>query len=251
MLAWDRFSCDGAELSPPRPRFCRSVFTGGRIEYNCNPSKAALTLPSFWPIFNGTMNEVLYVEDSTTSQVLMRKYLDGMVSLTVVPSLDGAIQMLRDRRFKLMITDYNFPEGNSLQLIQYARTSPVHHQMPVIVISSSMDGPMLTRILRAGANDGQAKPLRLAEFRTLVEQMLTAPYVRSLDHPVIDVTCFQWRTSSGVHEYCPELNSIVTGSTREDADNLMRAALQEHCGLEGIALGNTNDELVVRHMIHS
>jgi CheY-like chemotaxis protein len=197
------------------------------------------------------MNEVLYVEDSTTSQILMKKYLEGIASLTLAPSLDAAIHLLRERRFKLMIADYNFPEGNSLQLIQHVRTSPIHHQMPVIVISSSMDGPMLTRILRAGANDGQAKPIRVPEFRALVIQMLSAPYVRSLDHPVVDVTCFQWRSHLGVHEFCPELNLMVTGPTREDVVDRMRAAHQQHCGQEGVALGNISDELIVRHMIHS
>jgi two-component system chemotaxis response regulator CheY len=197
------------------------------------------------------MIDVLYVEDSTTAQVLMRKYLEGIASLTIAPSLDAAIQLLRERRFKLMIADYNFREGNSLQLIQYVRTSPMHHQMPVIVISSSMDGPMLTRILRAGANDGQAKPLHVAEFRTLVTQMLSAPYVRSLEHPVIDVTCFQWRSHLGVHEFCPELNLMVTGATREEAVDQMRAALRQHGGREEVPLGNISDELIVRHMINS
>lgn len=197
------------------------------------------------------MNDVLYVEDSTTSQILMRKCLEGMVSLTIASSLDAAIQLLRDRRFKLMIADYNFPEGNSLQLIQYVRTSPVHYQMPVIVISSSMDGPMLTRVLRVGANDGQAKPLHAAEFRALVAQMLSAPYVRSLEHPVIDVTCFQWRSHVGVHEFCPEINLLVTGATMDDADERMRTALQQHCEREQATLGNISDERIVRHMISS
>jgi two-component system chemotaxis response regulator CheY len=196
------------------------------------------------------MNEVLYVEDSTTSQILMKKYLEGMVTLTLAPSLEAAIQLLRDRRFNLMIADYNFPEGNSLQLIQYVRSSPLHHQMPVIVISSSMDGPMLTRILRAGANDGQAKPIRVPDFRAIVARMLSAPYVRSLEHPVIDVSCFQWRSHQGVHEFCPELNLIITGSTREDVADRMRAALQQRCE-QGISLGSINDELIVRHMVHS
>ncbi len=197
------------------------------------------------------MNEVLYVEDSTTSQLLMRKYLEGIAALAIAPSLDAAVQLLRERRFKLMIADYNFPEGNSLQLIQYVRTSPVHHNMPVIVISSSMDGPMLTRILRAGANDGQLKPLRIAEFRALVTQMLAAPFFRSLDHPVIDVFCFQWRSHLGVHQFCPELNLTVTGPTKEEAGDRMRAALREYSGREGVTLGRISDGLIVRHMIDS
>jgi CheY-like chemotaxis protein len=196
------------------------------------------------------MNEVLYVEDSSTSQILMKKYLEGMVALTLAPSLDVAIQQLRDRRFNLMIADYNFPEGNSLQLIQYVRSSPIHHHMPVIVISSSMDGPMLTRILRAGANDGQPKPIRVTEFRTLVAKMLSTPYYRSLEHPVIDVSCFQWRSHQGVHEFCPELNLTITGPTREDVADRMRAALQQRCE-QGMTLGSINDELIVRHMVHS
>jgi CheY-like chemotaxis protein len=68
------------------------------------------------------MNEVLYVEDSSTSQILMKKYLEGMAALTLAPTLDAAIQLLRERRFNLMIADYHFPEGNSLQLIQYVRS---------------------------------------------------------------------------------------------------------------------------------
>ena len=196
------------------------------------------------------MNEVLYVEDSTTSQILMKKYLEKMATLTIASSLDAAIQLLRDRRFNLMIADYNFHEGNSLQLIQYVRSSPMHHRMPVIVISSSMDGSMLTRILRAGANDGQEKPLRVVEFRGMVAQMLTVPYVRSLDHPVIDVSCFEWRSHQGVHEFCPELNLTITGATREDVADRMRDALQKHCA-QGVAMGGIGDELIVRHMIHS
>ena len=173
-----------------------------------------------------------------------------MATLTIASSLDAAIQLLRDRRFNLMIADYNFPEGNSLQLIQYVRSSPMHHRMPVIVISSSMDGSMLTRILRAGANDGQEKPLRVVEFRGMVAQMLTVPYVRSLDHPVIDVSCFEWRSHQGVHEFCPELNLTITGATREDVADRMRDALQKHCA-QGVAMGGIGDELIVRHMIHS
>jgi hypothetical protein len=68
---------------------------------------------------------------------------------------------------------------------------------------------------------------------------------------VVDVTCFQWRSHLGVHEFCPELNLMVTGPTREDVVDRMRAALQQHCGQEGVALGNISDEIIARHMINS
>jgi CheY-like chemotaxis protein len=195
------------------------------------------------------MDEVLYVDHSTTSQTLVGKYLDGIASLTFATSIDAAIQILGERRFKLMVAGYDFAEGNILEIIQHVRTSPVHGQMPVIIISSSLDETLLTRILRAGANDGMSKPLNVPVFQAMVARMLAEPYVRSLEYRVIDVACFQWRTNLGVCEFCPELNLTITGATREDVTNRMRAALQEHGYRDGVALGNTGNEVVVRHEV--
>ena len=196
------------------------------------------------------MSEVLYVEDSTTSQILMRRFLEGIAELTIASSLEAALQLLREHRFDLMVADYNFPEGNSLQLIQFVRSAPMHHKMPVIVVSSSMGAPMLTRILKIGANDGLAKPLKPADFRATVVRMLAKPYVRHLEHPVVDVSCFQWRSSQGIHQFCPELNLTITGPTSEDVAERMRAALQQHGAGDG-KMGNIAEELIVRHMVDS
>jgi DNA-binding response OmpR family regulator len=195
------------------------------------------------------MNEVLYVAHSTTSQKLVVRYLEGVASVALAPSLAAAGDLLRDRRFSLLIAGYNFPEGDCLQLIQYVRSSPVHSRMPVIVLSSSMDSPTLTRVLRAGANDGLAKPVHVPEFRAMVTRMLSAPYVRSLDHPVIDVTCFRWRSPGRFSEYCPELGLLITGPTAEDTLERMRTALQQRGGMAGVRLGETSEEAVVRHLV--
>jgi two-component system chemotaxis response regulator CheY len=194
------------------------------------------------------MSEVLYVEDSTTSQILMRRFLEGIAEVTIASSLEAALQLLREHRFDLMVADYNFPEGNSLQLIQFVRSAPMHHQMPVIVVSSSMGAPMLTRILKIGANDGLAKPLKPADFRATVVRMLAKPYVRHLEHPVVDVSCFQWRSSDGIHQFCPELNLIINGPTIEDVAERMCAALKQH-GASGGQMGNLSEERIFRHMV--
>jgi CheY-like chemotaxis protein len=195
------------------------------------------------------MDEILYVDHSSTSQILMRKYLEGVASLTPAASVDAAIALLADHKFQLMIAGYDFAEGNALPLIEYIRASQAHKKMPVIVISSSMDDSLFTRIIRAGANDGMAKPLQVEAFRAMVTRMLTSPYVRHLENQVIDVSCFRWHSTRGVCEYCPELDITVTGSTKEEAAALMSAALQK-CGIrEGMMLGNTSNETVVRHEV--
>src|SRR3954469_4183343 len=145
------------------------------------------------------MKQVLYVEDSATSQLLMRKYVSGLCELTITPSLRTAVSLLESRSFDLLIADFIFPEGDATGLLQYVRSSPGLAAVPIIVVSSSLDAVLLSRVLKAGANDGRCKPLKTSEFRSLVEQMLHAPYFRSLEHSLVGVCCFQWVAKGAVY----------------------------------------------------
>jgi len=194
------------------------------------------------------MKQALYVEDSATSQLLMRKYLAGLCELTITPSLSMASSLLAERRFDLMISDFLFHEGDALELIRQVRLIDAIKTMPVIVVSSSMDGALLSRVLKAGANEGMSKPLPTAEFRVVVMRMLEDPYVRSLERAICSVTCFQWATRGAVSQFCPELNLTITGRTKDDVSKRMLAALQERLA-QGTDLGYTSHEVVVTHVV--
>jgi CheY-like chemotaxis protein len=194
------------------------------------------------------MKQVLYVEDSATSQLLMRKYVAGMCELTITPSLRMALSLLAERKFDLLISDFLFPEGDALDLIQLARKNEATKDLPVIVISGSMDGALLSRVLKAGANEGLSKPLVTDEFRAVVTRMLSAPYMRSLERAISSVTCFQWAVRGTVSQYCPELNLLFSGPTKDEVSKRMLVALQEHLA-HGADIGYTNHETVVTHVV--
>jgi len=194
------------------------------------------------------MKQVLYVEDSATSQLLMRKYLAGMCELTVTPSLRMAASLLSERSFDLLVTDFLFPEGDALDLMQQVRKTEAIKAMPIVVVSSSMDGALLGRILKAGANEGMSKPLATAEFRSVVMRMLDAPYVRSLEHEICSVACFQWVSRGIISQFCPELNLTVSGPTKGEVTQRMLAALQERLA-QGVDIGYTTHEAVVTHVV--
>jgi CheY-like chemotaxis protein len=196
------------------------------------------------------MKQVLYVEDSATSQLLMRKYLAGMCELTITPSLRTAMALLAERSFELLISDFLFPEDDALDLIQLTRKAETNKAMPIVVVSGSMDGALLSRVLKAGANEGMSKPLVTAEFRAVVLRMLEAPYVRSLEHALCSVTCFQWATRGAVSQFCPELNLTISGPTKDDVSKRMLAALHERLA-QGGDLGYTNHEMVVTHVVQN
>jgi len=194
------------------------------------------------------MKQVLYVEDSATSQLLMRKYLAGMCELTVTPSLRMAMSLLAERNFDLLVTDFLFPEGDALDLMQQVRKTDATKTMPIVVVSSSMDGALLGRVLKAGANEGMSKPLATAEFRSVVMRMLDAPYVRSLEHEICSVACFQWVSRGVISQFCPELNLTVSGPTKGEVTQRMLAALQERLARGG-DIGYTTHEAVVTHVV--
>jgi len=194
------------------------------------------------------MKKVLYVEDSATSQLLMRKYLEGMCELTITPSLHTAEDLLTERSFDVLITDFLFPGGDAMDLIRHVRKTEATRALPIVVISSSMDGALLSRVLKTGANEGLSKPLVLAEFRAVVSRMFEAPYVHSLEHSVCSVPCFQWITHDAVFQFCPELNLTVSGPTKDAVTRQMVTALQDRLA-QGVDLGYTNHEEVVTHVL--
>ena len=196
------------------------------------------------------MKQVLYVEDSATSQLLMRKYLQSSCELTITPSPRAGLALAQERPFDLVVTDYLFPDGDALHLITRIRRAHDTTRLPIIVVSSCMDATLLNRVLKAGANDGMAKPLPTEEFRAMIERMLTDTYVRTPEKVVTSVTCLQWASHGEFHEFCPELVVHLSGSERDDVHRRMSAAIRDQL-MQGTRLGYTTHEKIVTHIIQS
>ncbi|WP_404425181.1 PleD family two-component system response regulator [Nibricoccus sp. IMCC34717] len=194
------------------------------------------------------MKKVLYVEDSATSQLLMRKYLNAACELTITASPKAARDVLSATSFDLIITDFMFPDTDATELIVTLRKTTTPQSLPIIVVSGSMDLTLLSRMLKAGANDGMAKPLNTVDFRAMVERMLVEPYIRTLERSITSVNCLQWAAKGVYFEYCPELDLKVSAETKEEVARLMVSALQEHATRK-LPLGFTTHERVVTHTV--
>ena len=195
--------------------------------------------------------QVLYVEDSATSQLLMRKYLSAECELTITPSPRAGLALTKERTFDLVVTDFLFPDGDALELITTLRRSQNPSELPVVVVSGSMDLALLNRVLKAGANDGMAKPLPTSDFRAMIMRMLREPYVRVPEQALTHVTCFQWALKGEFHEYCPELDLHLSAATRGEAAAKMLKALQTHSAQGTTPLGYTSQEKTSIHLLQS
>ncbi len=194
------------------------------------------------------MKKVLYVEDSATSQLLMRKYLNNACDLTITASPQAALTLIGSTSFDLVITDFLFPDGDATDLIVDLRRKFTVTALPIIVVSGSMDLALLARLIKAGANDGMAKPLNIVEFRSMVERMTLQPYVRVLERAVSSVSCYQWSSQGQFFEYCPELDLKLAAPSREEVTRLMLSRLQE-AAVSGTSLGYTTHEKPTTHLV--
>jgi PleD family two-component response regulator len=194
------------------------------------------------------MKRILYIEDSVTSQLIVRRILSGINEVTIAPTPRAANVLLAENSYDLVITDFLFPQVDALDLIIPLRQVKSTLECPIIAVSGSMDTALANRLLKAGVNACLCKPLNPVEFRALVERMLAEPFVEHYSSTVSTVNCFQWFEHGAYHEYCPELKAHLTGPNRDEVSNRMQALLHEHAE-KGTPLGFTTQERVRSYMV--
>ncbi|MEM6258893.1 MAG: HDOD domain-containing protein [Planctomycetota bacterium] len=104
--------------------------------------------------------QVLLVEDDALASRLMQSMLEMNPGVTVEAKADGreAIEYLRDcqapgrRNPDLIITDINMPGYNGLQIIRALRSNVKFQQIPITVVTATLDGELMQSCLDAGAD---------------------------------------------------------------------------------------------------
>ena len=94
--------------------------------------------------------QILYVEDSTTSQWVLKQKLAKLADITNAVSLAEGRALLDRKHFDLVILDWSLPDGTSIRLISEIRAQYSTTQLPIILVSSSLDKIMTSQALQAG-----------------------------------------------------------------------------------------------------
>ena len=109
---------------------------------------------------------ILVVEDSLTARLFIVDLLKSH-NFKILEAKDG-IQALKiltaNRDIKIILTDYEMPNMNGLELIKEVRLKKSRDEIPIIVISSQNTKNIIVDCLRNGANDYLSKPFEREEF---------------------------------------------------------------------------------------
>jgi two-component system chemotaxis response regulator CheY len=165
------------------------------------------------------MKKVLYIEDSRVSQLIVKKFLGGFCETTAVSSVSAARACFKKGEFDLIITDFQMPEGTPWEFIQEVRRQASPMELPILLVSSSLDSAMINTALAVGANDGLTKPLEGKTFLDTVNRLLTSPYLRPVDTSFFSITILEWTQDGRHHCFCPELQMTVEGANHAEAND--------------------------------
>ena len=128
-------------------------------------------------VLNNYDTNILLVDDSKT-QLLMAKQMLEKLKLNVTTAIDGkeALNILeshsRENKFSLVLTDYNMPVMDGMELTKAIRKIYKKDQLGIIVLSVSDKPQISTKFIKLGANDFLNKPYTQIELATRINSNL-------------------------------------------------------------------------------
>ena len=115
--------------------------------------------------------KILIVDDQTTSRLLMRDALQqiGFANIPFAKDGEEALKMMMSSPAHIVVSDYNMPKLNGLQLLQAIRTYPATRITPFILLTGSGDREVLQKAVKLGVNNYLPKPVQPAALQKAIQ----------------------------------------------------------------------------------
>ncbi len=116
----------------------------------------------------------LLVDDSAASLSNLTRLIEEASALTCVPFTDPwqALDAARTRAFDLVLVDYVMPGLDGIALTRRLRELAGYEQIPIVMVTSSLDERVRIEALEAGATDFLSKSPDAAELRVRLRNMV-------------------------------------------------------------------------------
>jgi len=117
---------------------------------------------------------VLIVDDSSSARGFIRRVLENLGIRHFSEAANGkeAVTLIDEVEFDLIFTDYNMPEMDGKELVEYIRLKSWQSAVPVLMISSEHNEGRLASVQQAGVSAICDKPFEPRMVKGLIEKML-------------------------------------------------------------------------------
>lgn len=117
---------------------------------------------------------ILIVDDSKMSRNQIRRILEAMGIENITEAGNGAegVQLINQHYFDLVISDYNMPEMNGQELVDFIRQESGQPGLPVLMVTSESNENRLAAVQKSGVSAICDKPFTPETIQNLLQQIL-------------------------------------------------------------------------------
>jgi two-component system chemotaxis response regulator CheY len=119
--------------------------------------------------------KILVVDDSSTMRRIIKNTLQRLGYNDIVEAEHGVEAVAKldaDSTINVLITDWNMPEMNGLELVRKVRGQARYAEMPIIMVTTEGGKAEVITALKAGVNNYIVKPFTPDVLKTKLEAVL-------------------------------------------------------------------------------
>lgn len=145
---------------------------GGDIGENVRRIKDILNAKNFL-----TGSRVLVADDSASVRMLLQNELreEGFIVEIAANGVE-ALDKMKDFKPNLIITDLMMPKMDGADLLRAVKQDEEFRNIPVVVMSSLSDKPIMRRLMRAGAATFLVKPFSTNQLSIVIEEIFSSNF---------------------------------------------------------------------------
>lgn len=120
--------------------------------------------------------KVMVVDDQASMREMIRRSLQdlGFRDVRARGSAGEALAEVRTDRVHLIISDFNMPEMDGLQLLEAVRGDPIINKTVFIMLTGSSDRELVQKAAALGVNNYLVKPFAPAALKEKIERVFGA-----------------------------------------------------------------------------
>jgi two-component system cell cycle response regulator DivK len=116
---------------------------------------------------------ILIIEDNEKNRKLVRDVLQFKGYRTVESeTAEEGIQLAREKKPALVLMDFHLPGMNGIEAFKVLRADPQTSSIPIVAVTASAMTEDRQKIMAAGFEGLQTKPINVKEFLEAVAQTL-------------------------------------------------------------------------------
>ena len=167
---------------------------------------------------------ILIVDDSGTMRIMFKQMLQkaGFKNFVVAINGEDAIEKLKDATVDVVVSDWNMPKMDGLELLKWLREQDKYKSLPFIMATAQGDKTQQAIVKDAGGNNHIAKPFDAGQIRKKIEEvfgvdddeeekyerevmdgkvLINVAHIQITDHLILGILKHQIETGEVVPDY--------------------------------------------------